>query len=530
MKRDDKIWLIIFGLILVVYILLRMWNLTASCLWFDEIFSVHAATLPWQSLFWFVAQDLIHPPLFYALLKIWISVGGESPFWLRFFPVLFSILSVIPFLLLCRQFNLSSLSIALALTFFAVNGSLIKYAQEVRMYSLLLCFALLSMWVFVRFLNTGKGFLFLIIINILLVYTHYFGWLIIASEVFAVVILARERLKQILLMLFISFLSFIPWIFALWQATKINANVGQNIGWMTKPDLPTIFQFIFDLFEPIYFEQSNTDEPAIFLITLPILLVGIIAFGLYFAAWESQNKVEKRNFSLLLIFTFAPILLAFAASWILPYSVWGTRHLIIAFAPFAILLAVVFTKIFAERCHSDGNLSRQMVGIPILKSAFLLLIFLLFAAAFLLQATRAKPKYIWCAWENLALSLLQMNSDSQKTNPSEPVKIYVFEDLVAYHFWFALRDSGETFQIIKINGIEGLTEDKAYFLPRDFDEIKLTGDFEGERFFVAFRAQNWNESAPPLQNLISKGYRIGEPQIFEAQGLAAFLAEAERKR
>ncbi len=529
MKRNDKIWLIIFGLIWVVYVLLRTWNLTASCLWFDEIFSVHAATLPWRDLFWFVARDLIHPPLFYVLLKIWIAIGGESLFWLRFFPVLFSTIAVIPFILLCRQFKLPRPTIALALAFFAVNGSLIKYAQEVRMYSLLQCFGLFSLWLFARFLNTGKGFLLLLVVNILLVYSHYFGWLIIASEVFAVVILARERLRQISLISFLTFLSFTPWIFALWQATKINANVGQNIGWMTKPNSPAIFQFIFDLFEPIYFEQSNTDEPTIFLITLPILVLGTIAFGLYFAAWKSEAEVEKRNFLLLSIFLFAPILLAFIASWILPYSIWGTRHLIIAFAPFAILLAIAFTKIFTERRHPDGNLSRQVASVPILKSAFLLLIFLLFGAAFLLQATRAEPKYIWCAWENLALSLPQTQSDLQQTNSSEPIKIYVFEDLVAYHFWFALRDSIEKFQIIKVNGIEGMTEDKAYFLPRDFDKIKLTGDFQGENFFIAFRDKEFNYSAPLLQNLISKGYRIGKPQIFEAQGLKAFLVEVWKK-
>jgi uncharacterized membrane protein len=126
MRRADKIWLVILGLIAVVYVLLRMWNLTASCLWFDEIFSVHAATLPWRDLFWFVAQDLIHPPFFYALLKIWISVGGESLFWLRLFPVFFSKVAIIPFILLCRQIKLPLSTVALALTFFAVIGSLIK--------------------------------------------------------------------------------------------------------------------------------------------------------------------------------------------------------------------------------------------------------------------------------------------------------------------------------------------------------------------------------------------------------------------
>jgi hypothetical protein len=363
------------------------------------------------------------------------------------------------------------------------------------------------MWLFLRFLNKGKGFFLLIVFNILLVYSHYFGWLIVLTEVLAVVILARERLKRIFLMFGITLLSFAPWIYTVWQATKINSNVGQNIGWMTKPNLLSIFQFIFDLFEPIYFEQSNLDEPAIFLITLPILAIGTIVLGFYFAGWKSETKIEKRNFLLLLIFSFAPILLAFTASWILPYSIWGTRHLIIAFAPLAILLAIAFSKIKFRK----------------LKLASLSVVFLLFAAAFLLQATRAEPKYIWCAWENLAVYLPQT-----QTNSDEPAKIYVFEDLVAYHFWFALRDSEGKFHIAKINGIEGLTEDKAYFLPRGFDEIKSSEDFEEDRFFIAFRSSDWNESAPPLQNLISKGYRIGEPQIFEAQGLKAYLVEARK--
>ena len=509
MKSGGKIWLFTSAVVCAVYIFLRLWNLTDSCLWFDEIFSVHAATLSWRDMFWFVARDLIHPPLFYVLLKIWIAFAGESLFWLRFFPALFSILSIIPFVLLCRQLKLSASTVLVALTFFAVNGSLIKYAQEVRMYSLLLFFALFSMWLFARFLNKGKGFLFLILINILLVYTHYFGWLIVLSEVVAVILLARERLTRIFLMFAATLTSFTPWLYAIWQATKINANVGQNIGWMTKPNLRAIFRFVFDLFEPIYFEQSNTDAPTIFLITLPILFFGLAAFGLYFANWKNEKKIEKRNFLLLAVFAFAPILTAFFASWILPYSIWGTRHLIIAFAPFAILTAIAFSKI----------------KFTLLKIASLSVISLLFAAAFLLQATRSKPNYIWCAWENLAAELPQNQNFSQAINSSEPTKIYVFEDLIAYHFWFALHDSNDQYKIVKVNGIEGLTEDKAYFLPRGFSEVETTKNFEGERFFIAFRASVWNENAPPLQNLYAQNYKIGEPQIVEAQGLKAFLVE-----
>ncbi len=509
MKFNDRIWLIIIALICLVYVLLRVWKLTDSCLWFDEIFGIHAAELDWTNLFWFVAQDLIHPPLFYALLKIWISIGGESLFWLRLFPVFFSILAVTPFFLLCRELKLSFPTVAVSLTFFAVNGSLIKYAQEVRMYSLLLCLGLVSLWLFVRYVNSGKGFFLFIIANILLIYTHYFGWLILASEVLAVVTLARERLKEILLMFALTMLSFVPWLYAIWEATKINANVGQNIGWMAKPNFSFVFQFVFDLFEPIYFEQSNTDSPVIVLITLPLIAFGIIAFGFYLADWKNESEIEKRNFLLLVIFLLAPILIAFAGSWILPYSIWGTRHLIIAFAPFVILSAIAFSNIKFWQ----------------LKAASLILIFLLFSAAFLLQATRREPKYIWCAWENLAESLRQTPQ-----NVSEPTKIYVFEDLVAYHFWFALRDSDRNFQIIKVNGVEEMPEDKAYFLPRGFGGVQKVNkdEIKDKRFFVAFRAKDWNEFAPPLNNLKARGYQIGEPQIFEAQGLKAFLVEVQK--
>ena len=301
MKSNKKNWSIVSGFVCLLYVLLRSWHLTDSCLWFDEIFSVHAAEHSFKDLFSFVAQDLIHPPLFYILLKIWMAIGGESLFWLRFFPVLTSFAAVVPFIFLCRQLKLPSQTIAFALAFFTVNGSLIKYAQEVRMYSLLLCLGLFSLWLFTRYVNMGKGFSTLILINLLLVYTHYFGWFVIAAEILATFFLARHRLKMIVLMCAAAFAGFTPWIYAVWQASKLNFDVGQNIGWMIKPDFTAILKLVFDLFEPIYFEQSNADAPAIILITLPIIFIALIAFIFYFINRKNINNTEKRNFLLLLI-------------------------------------------------------------------------------------------------------------------------------------------------------------------------------------------------------------------------------------
>ncbi len=507
MKLSEKHWFIIIGSICAVYVLLRFWHLTNSCLWFDEIFSVHAAEHSFQSLFWFVAQDLIHPPLFYVLLKFWVLTGGENLLWLRSFPVLFSIIALIPFFFLCRQLKLTFPTIALALTFLTVSGSLIKYAQEVRMYSLLLCLSLFSMWLFVRFLNVGKGIWILTLINILLVYTHYFGWFVVLSEVLLILYLQRIKIEQILIMFGITLLSFAPWIFAVWRASQINANFAQNLGWASKPDFTTLLQFLFNLFEPFYYQSSSVDASSIYLVTVPLILILITAFVFYFVDWKAEKNKEKSAIYFLSAFILIPILLAFTASWMLSFSIWGTRHLIIIFAPLAILSAKILNKLKKQQ----------------LKSAFLAAIFLLFGIAFLLQTRRETPQFIWCAWENLAQELPQ-------TEKNEPTKIYVFEDLVAYHLWFALHNSGENYQIIKVNNVEGLSEDKAYFLPRGFDEVQtLEGNnFGGDNFWIAFRDKDWNKLKPPLKNLIAKDYKIGEPQVFEAQGLKAFLVKAKK--
>src|SRR4030095_12478520 len=113
-------------LIVGVFIGARLWGLTASCLWFDEVFSVHAARHEWSRLLSFAAADIIHPPLFYVLLKVWIGIGGESLLWLRLFPLIASIVVIIPFLFLCRELHLARIETGLALLLMGVNGYLIK--------------------------------------------------------------------------------------------------------------------------------------------------------------------------------------------------------------------------------------------------------------------------------------------------------------------------------------------------------------------------------------------------------------------
>ena len=484
LKDRRTVTILALGLCLV-YVAVRMWRLTDSCLWFDEIFSVHAAEHTWGALYRFVAQDLIHPPLFYAALKLWIGIGGESLIWLRLLPVLFAALALVPFIYLCKELKLPNSVMLLSVTLLAVNGSLIKYTQTLRMYSMLMFFSVLSIWLFARYFNRGKSFVSLLIVNLLLIYTHYFGWLVVGTEILAILIFQRIKWRRMLAMAGILSVSFLPWIIAVLQAAKSGSDVGQNISWMTRPGIREMTAFLLDLTEPFYFQASNAEPASVYRVSIPILLLLSAALVIYFIDWSREE--DKRRVHFLSLFVIIPVVIAFLASWWSPYSVWGTRHLIIIYAPAAILLAY-----FLDCIPVSG-----------LRTAAVTLLLLLSGYAFYAQAMRATPRYVWCEWENVANEI-----KAKEAAATGETNIYTFENLVAYHLWFALRDS-DRIHVEVVKGVDVRTDDETYFLPRGFDEVKNTKleEIKDDEIWLAFRTSKDGEDAPLIENFTGLGYK-----------------------
>jgi uncharacterized membrane protein len=505
--------------IVILFVALRLWRLSASCLWFDEIFSVHAAHHGWAELLRFVAADIVHPPLFYLLLKIWIALGGESLLWLRLLPALLSIAAIIPVLLLCREFNLKESERNLALLLLAVNGYLIKYAQELRMYSLLMFLSVCSLLAFVKFFKTEPGsrkqLVWLFLINFPLVYSHYAGWIVMAVECLVLMIWQRQKVKPFLIAFALLLTAYAPWVFVVNANREVGKGLTQNIGWVTRPTLGDITQFYALLNKPFWFIQSTAARPYDLLTAFFAILV-LAAPMVFFSAriWrgpESVNVDVLRPFRALFLLVLAPVIFVFSLSWLLPHSVWGTRHLIIVAAPYAILVSVAIV-----RC--PWHWLRIAVGL-VLGSWFLL--------AGIAWAITRPPVFIWCAWEPLARRV-----EAIAPQPSQEVRVYAFEDLVAYHLWFALDSSQrKQYKVMAVKGVPGIPEDVAYFLPRRFDEIPVinSSQITGDEIWVAYRASRWDETLPPLSTLESLGYMTNNVQSIQAQGQQAFMARMARK-
>ena len=498
-------------LVIVLFIAARLWRLTSSCLWFDEIFSVHAAEHSWRGLLPFVAADLVHPPLFYILLKLWIGIGGESTLWLRLFPALASVLAIWPILLLVRELDLNSSETTFALLLLAVNGYLIKYAQEVRMYSLLFFLSACSLWLFFSLsrINDGRQarLLALTVVNLLLIYTHYYGWLLVGLQAALGFWFVPKLRKQLLLSFALLLGSYVPWIILLTRSYQ-SQSLAQNIGWIPRPGLRALAQYSMLLNQPFVFPESSADNA-----TNPfgvMLVLVLFAIPIIMIVWRSRKDGSERPNRVLWLaaFAFAPVVLVAGASWILRNSIWGTRHFIIASVPYCVLAAVAIVRLPAYWAR---------IAIFLVAGCW-------FSATAVYVLIKPAPRFVWCAWTPLVQRAAQ-------TDGSPAIKIYAFEDLIAYHLWFATRDSTQRdFHVTVIKGMAGIREDAAYFLPRDFKEVAV-GDpalMTENEIWIAFRGSHFDQTQPPLDRLMRAGYHIDRLLSEKTQYQDAFLVKLRK--
>ncbi|MBA3769319.1 MAG: hypothetical protein H0X08_02255, partial [Blastocatellia bacterium] len=226
-----------------------------------------------------------------------------------------------------------------------------------------------------------------------------------------------------------------------------------------------------------------------------------------FALSRTDNKTVK----VLAVLIIIPIVFAFIASWLSPLSIWGTRHLIIVFAPLAILIGHLLFQIKAAW----------------LKGAFAAAIILLAAVSFSVVMTQDSVTNSWCVADDLA---------KQAVETSASKTIYALEDLVAYHVWFATRhEPGTSVKVIK--NIPGMKEDSAYFLPRGFGAVESV--VSGEHAVLAddanliFRlprsaghrhgSESLPEDSPLVRELNALGLRITATTHRDLPGESVYL-------
>lgn len=133
--RADRRWWILSTLVLMAAFGLRVWDLSARPLWFDEAMEFWVATASLTNLASSVRAGIQDPPLYSALLHFWMLINrGEQH--LRLLSVFFSLIAVAGALRLGRRLGGTSGGL-ISGGLMAIMTSQLRYAQEVGQYALM---------------------------------------------------------------------------------------------------------------------------------------------------------------------------------------------------------------------------------------------------------------------------------------------------------------------------------------------------------------------------------------------------------
>lgn len=162
---------------------------------FDEWWTMARIAQPIGRMIEEIRRDVVHPPLYYAALRLWISITDPSIFFMRTFSLLFALWTIVLTYRVGKELY-SSQEGRWAAFLLAISNFHLYYAADIRMYSMattLSLFTNLWFWrVFVQ--NVGqKRIRAYSVGTILLTGTHYLAWLLVGSQGAYLLLWGRER-------------------------------------------------------------------------------------------------------------------------------------------------------------------------------------------------------------------------------------------------------------------------------------------------------------------------------------------------
>ncbi len=313
----------ITGVLLLVSLFVRTRALGAS-LWMDEGLSIGIASQPFADIPGVLRQDG-SPPLYYMMLHVWMSIFGNGPGDTQGLSVAISMLAVPGGLWAgWTLFNRRAGLICAALG--AFNPFLTTYAQETRMYSLMVVLSLLTSAAFLHvyvFRNRKYLPVFAALLAAML-YTHSWGIFVTAGTLVALVpaLLATEDrrafFKDVLIGFGVAAILYVPWLPTLLYQT---AHTGAP--WLNSPRFGA----------PVQISKSLLGGGTV---TVAILLGAGSGLAAILATREKSEDDETRT-ALYTVLALGVATLAIAWLFSQFSPAWTTRYLGVALGPIFLL-------------------------------------------------------------------------------------------------------------------------------------------------------------------------------------------------
>jgi len=299
----------------------------------DEPFSIFYAQMDLPSIFKMLKTEN-NPALHFILLHFWIKIFGIGPFSVRFLSVLFSSLTA-SVIFLCGNKFFSKQTGIIAALIFTFSLFHIYFSHEARVYPLFVFLTALSLYYFLSLVNNPekwKPYISLLVVNVLLIYAHYFGFFVLAAEFVSIFFVGNFRRiwKKMLFVFVLLVISYIPNIIVFMQRLGVSVEHGT---WVKKPEITELYGNL------NRFLNSRTVMIAMLLVVALYVVLLIRKHQLLPKLSEFLRSPSSRVLTIWFIF---PYLGMFITSYWVPMFL--DRYIIYISISFYLLVAVFIAK------------------------------------------------------------------------------------------------------------------------------------------------------------------------------------------
>ena len=322
---------ILLGSIVLAAAALRFHALGAKSFWLDEAMSVEIARLPWHQLLFDLWHREANMAPYYVLLHTWLALGAGEGF-IRALSVLFSV-ATIPMVYALGARLLGRPAGMLAAWFLAINAYHIRYAQEARAYAMVVFFAALASWLFVKNIEepAAAHWKTYTAACVLCAYSHFYGALIVVSHAVSLAFLPRGHADWHKIARSLAWFSLFVVPIAVFSAQAGTA----PLNWIPRIDrdtLPTL---------AILF--AGNYGPGLMILDLAML--GLAALSAIRVWRESGRTVQAWRYGLLFSWLCVPPGIVLVASLVRP--LFFSRFFIPCLPAFVLLVAAGFLRLRA---------------------------------------------------------------------------------------------------------------------------------------------------------------------------------------
>lgn len=343
----DKKTLCLFMVIGILFLggFLRFYQLDRESLWYDEAKSVSLAKECNFRTIW--NEDDATKPLFYLLiLRPWIKIFGVTEYSVRFPAVILGVLSIFLIYKVGSLFFNRKTGLIAGLLL-AVSPLSIYYSRQADYSSAKIPMALLAMFLFFKNIRNQNNFFLLTIINIALIYTHPFCFLLVVVENIIVALFYKNDwgyLRRWLQSQLFVFLACVLWLIIFYRVdTLANAT-----DWVAIPTGETILRTVEALSHGVYrFALGGSgytvyDE---YLVMPRVLFVMYIFFFLYgCVSLKKTSGHVRQNLVIVLTWLFVPVVILFIFSKLF-FPVYADRYVMFCLPAYYLFLAYTLSMI-----------------------------------------------------------------------------------------------------------------------------------------------------------------------------------------